>query len=278
MSDPSTTLHSPIAEGELEALAARLARFFEARSNRLSPFRFEPDIAPFLEMDSALYGDLRAKMSFSEASMEASTQALSAMLNAALRHSRAQEAGVPEGWRKAGPAFNRWAVDAAAFVSLIQAHPMLWHCDSPLKYLGVRIDTRDGAFFLTDRDGKDIDPDRVLVAIRKAVERFGDGVEGAGPRHPSKLAAAPPAPVPGGQDEALTVVELHRMNVILDLLTGCPQGSMVDPSSLDDHLHHFNQAMLKLDPMRRAALAASQLSRKSATPGATKPGKTEGEL
>ena len=84
--------------------------------------------------------------------------------------------GTDTEWPKSGPDFNRWNLDAAAFAKLIQDHPHLWHMDGPLKYLTLRIDTRDGGFTLTDRDGKPIEPERVVAAALKSAERFGTAV------------------------------------------------------------------------------------------------------
>ncbi|WP_424140810.1 hypothetical protein [Roseomonas chloroacetimidivorans] len=97
-----------------------------------------------------------------------------------------EEMVLVEPWPQSGPDYNSWNLDAARFVALVQAHPTLWHNDSPLKYLGMRIDTRDGAFILTDRDGNALDANRVIAAIRKSAERYGSDSVGAGPRHPSR--------------------------------------------------------------------------------------------
>lgn len=58
-------------------------------------------------------------------------------------------------------------VNATAFLTLISQHEGFWAADFPLKYLGVQIDTRDGAFLLSDRDGNRIEADRVVCAIQK---------------------------------------------------------------------------------------------------------------
>lgn len=50
---------------------------------------------------------------------------------------------------------------------------MLWLCDSRLKYLSLRIDTRDGGFIVSDRDGNQIEPERVMRAAVKSKEKFG---------------------------------------------------------------------------------------------------------
>ncbi len=67
-----------------------------------------------------------------------------------------------EPWRKAGPSHNSWNLDLAKFAKLVEDHPALWLRDARLKYLNVRIDTRDGGFILADRDNQTIDVDRVV--------------------------------------------------------------------------------------------------------------------
>ena len=86
--------------------------------------------------------------------------------NAAEQIRQAEQATRAE-WPQRGPDFNLWASDAARFVRLVQANPRLWGKNSQLKYLMLRIDTRDGCYFrLEDRDGQDISPDTVMDAIR----------------------------------------------------------------------------------------------------------------
>lgn len=79
----------------------------------------------------------------------------------------------PQDWPASGPAFNRWNDDVAAFVKLVQDNPGFWLSDFQLKYLDIRIDTRDGGFVLKDRDGEKISPDRVVSAIKQHQARFG---------------------------------------------------------------------------------------------------------
>lgn len=47
----------------------------------------------------------------------------------------------------------------------IQKKPALWHEDMKLKYLSVRIDTRDGTFTLCDRDGNIVDIEHVKKVL-----------------------------------------------------------------------------------------------------------------
>lgn len=61
-----------------------------------------------------------------------------------------------------------WWRDASAFLAKIKSHPDLWVGHSDYKYLELRVDTRDGAFLLRDRNGKEIRPDHVLGAINDA--------------------------------------------------------------------------------------------------------------
>jgi hypothetical protein len=74
---------------------------------------------------------------------------------------------------------SAWARNAAAFVTLLSWYPALWLCDGDLKYLTMRIDTRDGGFTLADRDGQRIDLARVLRAVHQSRERFGDAQLGS---------------------------------------------------------------------------------------------------
>ena len=82
----------------------------------------------------------------------------------------------PETWPSEGNQ-GRYA-NATAFVALIAAHPYLWLCFSAAKYLFLNIDTRSAHFTLADRDGKPLDADRVLQAMRESRQQFG-AAEGA---------------------------------------------------------------------------------------------------
>ncbi len=77
-------------------------------------------------------------------------------------------------WPTKGPAFNPWNVDLDRFMKVLDENRDIpfWCCDSELKYLNLRIDTRDNAFVLADRDGNRISPDRVLRAIELFRERY----------------------------------------------------------------------------------------------------------
>lgn len=75
-----------------------------------------------------------------------------------------------EAWPQHGPAFNSWCNDLPRFIAILAdaADEAWWSSDSDLKYLDLRIDTRDNSFVLFDRDHKArISPDRVIAAIAK---------------------------------------------------------------------------------------------------------------
>lgn len=76
------------------------------------------------------------------------------------------QASEPSGaWR---PTDGRRQNDPAGFVALVQANPGFWTWDFALKYLNITIDMRAPAvFWLADRDGNDIHPQRVLDAIAR---------------------------------------------------------------------------------------------------------------
>lgn len=72
-------------------------------------------------------------------------------------------------WPSSGPDFNRWEDDVFRLIELMKSvngEPW-WTADMPLKYLVIRIDTRDGGFIISDRDGNRISPDRVVAAIAR---------------------------------------------------------------------------------------------------------------
>lgn len=70
---------------------------------------------------------------------------------------------------------DNWNHDAGRFVALLMKHVgWWWGMDFPLKYLTLRIDTRDGGFVLRDKDGAAIPPSRVLAAIEKHYAAFPD--------------------------------------------------------------------------------------------------------
>lgn len=81
---------------------------------------------------------------------------------------------VREPWPKHGPDFNNWEENLIGFMQALDAaRGQYWWCeDMPLKYLEIRIDTRDNGFILRDRDGNRVDPNRVLDAIDSWTKKF----------------------------------------------------------------------------------------------------------
>lgn len=77
-------------------------------------------------------------------------------------------------WPTTGPDFNAWNIDLDKFMKVLSDYRKtpFWLCDFELKYLNVRIDTRDNAFVLTDRLGEKVSPDRVLAAIKRFNELY----------------------------------------------------------------------------------------------------------
>ncbi len=77
-------------------------------------------------------------------------------------------------WKSRGPAFNSWWLNyrqlTEALLS-VEGQPW-WISDTELKYLNIRLDTRDLGFIITDRDGVQIDPQRVLDAIASFNKSF----------------------------------------------------------------------------------------------------------
>ncbi len=61
---------------------------------------------------------------------------------------------------------GNWWPNVIKFLARLEGHPDMWHGDADLKYLNVRVDTRDGAFRLSDRNGNPVHPDRVLEALK----------------------------------------------------------------------------------------------------------------
>jgi len=65
------------------------------------------------------------------------------------------------------PGVKKWNEHVFALVSLVQANLGFWPADMALKYITIKIDTRDGRFLLMDRDGNLIPPTRIQEAIDK---------------------------------------------------------------------------------------------------------------
>lgn len=83
-----------------------------------------------------------------------------------------------EPWKTRGPDFNAWNEDFDRFSALLlsAADEPWWIVDFDLKYLNIRLDTRDNGFLLLsdEKDGKRerISPDRIVAAIEKYRDRF----------------------------------------------------------------------------------------------------------
>lgn len=81
-------------------------------------------------------------------------------------------------WKQHGPDFNAWNDDLDKFAALLHSvkDERWWIKDFDLKYLTVRIDTRDNGFvlFCDGRDGtkERISPDRVVAAIERYLADF----------------------------------------------------------------------------------------------------------
>lgn len=83
-------------------------------------------------------------------------------------------------WPTEGPGFNPWHTDLARFMQIMEDAKDLsfWCVDMELKYLNVRIDTRNNRWILTsdnkNADGSRVrvDPQRVVDAIEKYRGRF----------------------------------------------------------------------------------------------------------
>lgn len=75
--------------------------------------------------------------------------------------------GVPSTWPTRFGNDDHWSRDAAGFVRIVQDNPGFWPNDFALKYLNVRIDTRNGCFVLTDDRKQVRSPADVLKAIKE---------------------------------------------------------------------------------------------------------------
>lgn len=60
-----------------------------------------------------------------------------------------------------------WYTDAASLLIAIKdrLNPKLWQKEPRFKYLNFRIDTRDGSFTITDRNGEEVTPDQLFGAM-----------------------------------------------------------------------------------------------------------------
>lgn len=58
-----------------------------------------------------------------------------------------------------------WHSNVEEFVSMVAGNPGFWRLDPQMKYLELRIDTRNGDFTLKDRDGNFVHPNDVQIEI-----------------------------------------------------------------------------------------------------------------
>ncbi len=63
-----------------------------------------------------------------------------------------------------------WYDDLPRFARLLARMDSAWHHNFRIKYLNIRIDTRDCGFCLLDRDDKPLPMSEVLDAFRQSVE------------------------------------------------------------------------------------------------------------
>lgn len=79
-------------------------------------------------------------------------------------------------WPTGGPEFNAWNNNLTRFVDKLDCYVghTWWNVDPPLKYLNIRIDTRNNRFLLYIAGEEIISPNRVLDAIDKWMEKYGD--------------------------------------------------------------------------------------------------------
>lgn len=64
--------------------------------------------------------------------------------------------------RVADRALSAWHPSAVAFLQQVASKSEMWLENPKLKYLTLRVDTRDGAFLLYDRDGTQISVEDVF--------------------------------------------------------------------------------------------------------------------
>ena len=71
---------------------------------------------------------------------------------------------------------KEWHDDLPGLVAQIAVQARVgscwWSQDPDLKYLQIRVDVRDGRYWLGDRQNRRIDPARVWAAIKKHNERM----------------------------------------------------------------------------------------------------------
>lgn len=123
-----------------------------------------------------------------------------------------------------------WNLDAARLLMLVQsAGGMMWLGLGRAKYLELRVDTRDGAFNLYDRDGQPLNPDDVVEAVEKAISNYG----------PFDAPASSPAENSNSLREALDREEKYLHNLLLDDEIG---GAMM-PGDIQGAFHRLRNAL-----------------------------------
>jgi hypothetical protein len=75
--------------------------------------------------------------------------------------------------RKSVFGVNEWNINLSEFMEKLNSveDEHWWICDTHLKYLNIRIDTRSNNFLLFV-DNERIDPDRVVKAIDEYLEKY----------------------------------------------------------------------------------------------------------
>jgi len=60
-----------------------------------------------------------------------------------------------------------WYTDVVSLLTVIKAKltPTLWQKEPRFKYLNFRVDTRDGSFTITDRNGEEVTPEQLFGAM-----------------------------------------------------------------------------------------------------------------
>lgn len=73
---------------------------------------------------------------------------------------------------------NPWHTNLSDFTRLIEEHPMLYAGNMALKYLNLRVDTRNGQFLVFNEQKQHIEADVVVAAARATSVRKKDAGKG----------------------------------------------------------------------------------------------------
>ena len=80
-------------------------------------------------------------------------------------------------WPKSGSALNNdvnvWNYNIHKLIEAMSKCRDFWTYDMELKYLNIRLDTRNGMFRIYDRNNNEIKPERVMEAIDKCEYKAG---------------------------------------------------------------------------------------------------------